>query len=84
MKTIIPNTWYRCDRAAPLSGGRLWLVVPVVTLLVGCQEALFPQNQPRTQFELQDQMRGRYVPLEQPDVFGQPQPNLRGRLAHQD
>ena len=47
----------------------------------GCQRALFPQNAPRTQFELHERMRGEYVPLEVPDVFGRPQPALRARLT---
>jgi hypothetical protein len=52
-----------------------------VVLLAGCQRALFPDNEPRTQFEVYDRMRSGYVPLEEPDVFGQPQPALRNRLT---
>jgi hypothetical protein len=51
-------------------------------LLAGCQKALFPKNEPRTQFEVYDTMRSGYVPLEEPDVFGQPQPALRNRLTY--
>ncbi len=50
-------------------------------LLAGCHRALFPENEPRTQFEVYDRMRSGYVPLEEPDVFGQPQPALRNRLT---
>ncbi|MHC4217952.1 MAG: hypothetical protein ACYSU7_05795 [Planctomycetota bacterium] len=50
-------------------------------LLAGCQKALFPKNEPRTQFEVYDRMRAAYVPLEEPDVFGKPQPALRSRLS---
>lgn len=50
----------------------------------GCQRALFPQDLPRTQFETYDKMRQRYVPLEEPDVFGTPQPALRARLSQQN
>lgn len=50
----------------------------------GCQRALFPPDLPRTQFETYDKMRQRYVPLEEPDVFGTPQPALRARLGQQD
>ena len=50
-------------------------------LLAGCQKALFPKDQPRTQFELHDRMRGESPPLEQADVFGNPQPALRERLT---
>ena len=35
-------------------------------LLAGCQRALFPDDTPRTQFEMQDRMRGHHVPLEEP------------------
>jgi len=47
----------------------------------GCQEVLFPSDLPRNQFETHDRMRQRYVPLEEPDVFGNPQPALRARLT---
>lgn len=50
-------------------------------LLGGCQRALFPESSPRTQFETYDRMRQRYVPTEEPDVFGNPQPALRERLT---
>ncbi len=52
--------------------------------LAGCQKALFPQDEPRTQFETTDRMRGGFVPLEEPDVFGNPQPALRQRLTQPD
>ncbi len=51
-------------------------------LLAGCQRSLFPESAPRTQFETYDRMRQRYVPTEEPDVFGNPQPALRARLTH--
>ncbi len=52
--------------------------------LAGCQKALFPKDEPRTQFESTDRMRGGFVPLEEPDVFGNPQPALRQRLIQPD
>ncbi|MGA1223388.1 MAG: hypothetical protein ACO31E_02340 [Phycisphaerales bacterium] len=52
-----------------------------VMLAGGCQKVLFPTNLPRSQFETHDRMRQRYVPLEEPDVFGNPQPALRARLS---
>ena len=60
------------------------LLVPFVgtaLLAGGCQRSLFAGNEPRTQFETYDVMRQRYVPLEEPDVFGNPQPALRARLS---
>lgn len=50
-------------------------------LVAGCQRALFPDTEPRTQFEVYDRMRWGYVPLEEPDVFGAAQPALRNRLT---
>lgn len=67
--------------------GRLAAAVGFIGLAlgaVGCQRALFPQDLPRTQFETYDKMRQRYVPLEEPDVFGTPQPALRARLGQQN
>ena len=50
-------------------------------VLAGCQRTLFPQGQTRTQFESNDRLRRGFVPLEEPDVFGNPQPALRERLT---
>jgi hypothetical protein len=49
--------------------------------LTGCADPLFPKDTPRNQFETYDRMRNRYVPLEEPDEFGNPQPALRARLS---
>ena len=67
-------------RRVVLSVGLLVLLVGGAAL-GGCQTALFPANEPRTQFEVHDRMRKGYVPLEVPDVFGKPQPALRARLS---
>ena len=53
-------------------------------MLAGCQRALFPENTPRTQFDKYDVMRNRFTPETEPDVFGNPQPALRARLAPRD
>ncbi len=50
-------------------------------LFAGCQKALFPKDQNRTQFDSHDHMRRGFTPLEEPDVFGNPQPALRQRLT---
>lgn len=49
--------------------------------LCGCQRTLFRQNMARTQYERYDRIRNRFTPLEEPDVFGNPQPALRARLT---
>lgn len=50
-------------------------------MLGGCYKPLFPADSPRNQFETYDRLRQRYVPLEEPDVFGNPRPALRARLT---
>lgn len=47
----------------------------------GCQQPLFPESAPRTQFERYDTLRSGAAPAEEPDVFGRPQPALRARLS---
>lgn len=57
------------------------LLLAAAILPMGCQRGLFPNNAPRTQFDSYSRLRGRYTPLEEPDVFGNPQPALRARLG---
>lgn len=56
-------------------------LLAAVGLGSGCQEVLFQKNDPRTQFETHDRLRQRYIPLEEKNVFGEPQPALRARLS---
>ena len=61
---------------------RWWVVLALAPLLAcGCQKVLFPQNEPRTQYQKADTLRDRFTPLQEPDVFGNPKPALRARLA---
>ena len=60
---------------------RLVLIGVAVSAAGGCAKVLFPKDTPRTQYETYDRMRNRDVPLEEPDVFGNPQPALRARLS---
>ena len=53
-------------------------------VLTGCQKAVFPKDQPRTQFETHERRRGNFAPMEKADVFGKPQPALRARLSRPD
>ena len=57
--------------------------VLLVVVLGGCQRALFPPNEPRTQFQAYDRLRGRDAPETVPDEFGNPRPALRARLGQQ-
>ncbi len=61
--------------------GRFMLVIGVLLAAGGCYKPLFPEESQRTQFETYDLMRQRYVPTEEMDVFGNPQPALRARLT---
>ncbi len=47
----------------------------------GCQKVLFPESEPRNQFERSDNLRDRFTPVTEPDVFGTPKPALRARLS---
>jgi hypothetical protein len=60
--------------------GSLFTAAPLV-VAGGCQQALFPADAPRTQFENHHRMRGRVAPATEPDIFGNPQPALRARLS---
>ncbi|MFM7808823.1 MAG: hypothetical protein ACKPEA_13005 [Planctomycetota bacterium] len=61
---------------------RWWMVLALAPLLAcGCQKVLFPQSEPRTQYQKADTLRDRFTPLQEPDVFGNPKPALRARLA---
>lgn len=61
---------------------RWWLVALLApSMAFGCQKVLFPQNEPRTQYQKADTLRDRFTPLQEPDVFGNPKPALRARLA---
>ncbi len=79
---VSPRVPVRVTIAAPSA-----LVAALASVLVaalgsmGCQKTLFPSDLPRNQFETHDRMRQVYTPLEEPDVFGTPQPALRARLT---
>ncbi len=61
--------------------GLLLMLLGILLTAGGCYKPLFPETASRTQFETYDLMRQRYVPTEEPDVFGNPQPALRARLT---
>ena len=71
------------DRTRTWTASRLATVVLGGAMLfsTGCQEVLFDRKDPRTQFETHDRLRQRYIPLEEQNVFGEPQPALRARLS---
>lgn len=71
---------HRRRPARPLTFAVLSLLA-LATVVTGCQRSLFSGEDDRTQFESYNRVRQRYVPLEEQDVFGQPQPALRARLT---
>ena len=75
-----PHDTSRWVRIRPL-GLAIGLAIMSLGVASGCQKVLFDRKSPRTQFETHDRLRQRYVPLEEEDVFGNPQPALRARLA---
>jgi hypothetical protein len=61
-----------------------WARIGAITCVCaggGCNEALFPANAPRTQFEAYDRMRNQAAPETEMDALGRPQPALRQRLS---
>jgi len=50
-------------------------------LASGCQKALFPKDEPRTQFDRYDRSRDAFAPSYIEDEFGRQRPNLQGRLS---
>ncbi|MBT8484220.1 MAG: hypothetical protein HKO59_08475 [Phycisphaerales bacterium] len=60
---------------------RCIVLVGLALVTAGCQRSLFPDKSTRTQFDTYDLVRQRYVPTEEPDVFGKPRPALRARLS---
>jgi hypothetical protein len=52
----------------------------LLTCIAGCEQVLFPEGLPRTQYERFDRMRGVYRPKETVGPTGNVQPDLRSRL----
>ncbi len=58
-----------------------WVVlIGVVTIAGGCQEALFTPEQPRSQYDRFDAVRDRRAQTYIYDEFGNRRPNIRARL----
>lgn len=55
-------------------------LVLLVAGLVGCQEALFAEDEPRSQYDRFDAVRDQRAPTYVYDEFGNRRPNVRGRL----
>lgn len=49
--------------------------------LTGCRAPLFPENQPRTQYDRYDAVRNQQAPMFVIDEFGRSRPNIRGRVG---
>ncbi len=76
-------------RSTTMNCGRLVLITISMAMgcmlctmgMGGCQKVLFPESEPRNQFERSDNLRDRFTPVTEPDVFGNPKPALRARLS---
>jgi hypothetical protein len=80
------NFWPMVRRRATIDCG--WRVLATISIAIGgllclpsCQKVLFPETEPRNQFERSDNLRDRFTPVTEPDVFGNPKPALRSRLS---
>lgn len=58
----------------------LLMAVVGLGLCAGCQEQLFPRDEPRSQYDRFDTVRDRHAQDKLEDEFGNQRPNLRGRL----
>lgn len=73
---------FRSPLRARARGTRAYLAMLGAGLVLGgCYKPLFPQREPRTQFQTYETMRGDAAPVQEADVFGNPQPALRERLV---
>ncbi len=72
-------------RATMNCGRRVLITISIAiggfVCMPGCQKVLFPESEPRNQFERSDNLRDRFTPVTEPDVFGTPKPALRARLS---
>ena len=57
------------------------LLVAMTVSVGGCQKPLFPEHEPRTQYERYQLLRGQYRPVSQQNPYGAKQPALRERLS---
>ena len=79
---VSPRVPVRVTIGAPLAlvAARVAALASVLVAALGSM-GCHPSDLPRNQFETHDRMRQVYTPLEEPDVFGTPQPALRARLT---
>lgn len=65
-------------------GGRsafgLTAVLLGAAVMSGCVKPLFPKDEPRTQYDRFDRVRGKDVPARVTDPYGTPRENTRERL----
>jgi hypothetical protein len=67
-------------RRARWTAGALLLMGALLS--AGCQEQLFPKDEPRSQFDRFDAVRDTRPPDRLEDAFGDMKVNLRGRLLN--
>jgi len=59
-----------------------WVALGAVVLAMpaGCVKPLFPKDEPRTQYDRYDRIRGEWVPATVTDPYGRAQENVRARM----
>lgn len=85
MLRTVPRTAFETRRVE----GGVWrlktllavLAVGVALGLAGCQDPLFPADQPRSQYERYETLRGRETPQKQINAVGREEPAMRERLT---
>ena len=60
------------------------LLLPLACGLLGCEQALFPSDMPRTQYERADRLRGRYIPSGSTSTRVTDEATLRERLGQRE
>ena len=80
-KILNANTTTHCGRVTGLTISIAMACAICMLEVGGCQKVLFPESEPRNQFERSDNLRDRFTPVTEPDVFGNPKPALRARLS---
>ena len=75
------NTTTNCGRVTGFTISIAMACAICMLEVGGCQKVLFPESEPRNQFERSDNLRDRFTPVTEPDVFGNPKPALRARLS---
>ncbi|MCE7974694.1 MAG: hypothetical protein DYG92_10305 [Leptolyngbya sp. PLA1] len=68
----------------PIRVASLLLAALALCLVGGCAAPLLTPDEPRSQYDRNDMIRGRRAPSYVYDRYGDRQPNIRGRLLNSE